>query len=264
MSHKEITLPIQFTSSSDAKSKKSHTKPQPRMDLVIAHHEESLKWAEDVDWKLFDTVYIYHKGNTKKKAQDYLFPTTCPVTVHWLLLTNVGRESHTIVYHCIKVCEGKTSSPIKSDNLCLFVQGNPCEAFHAQSKHIHPIAQWNKYVTHGTDYHCSHSPDVWTDPGKIKHHGKWILERQQGLMKPTEMDMNDFYTYITNRTFPAHVGIPVSYGNQFAVSNKRICQHSIPMYTRALKILETHANPETGHYFERISRCLFDGTCDES
>lgn len=231
-----------------------------KMDLVICHYEEDLQYLAALDWKsLIHQVFIYHKGDPTRKIADYHFPShVVPknVTINWICLKNVGREGHTIAYHCLQLCLNCNLG----GSCTLFIQGG-WDAAHANSAHVYPISQWNKYlIIEHTGYHCAHPGERYTNTGMIRHHSKWLKEKEEGQMKSTQMSMKDVYFFLTRKPFPVHIGIMVSYGNYFSVRNCRIVSHHPQFYQRWIALLETHTNPETGHYIERLTRHFFAGT----
>lgn len=70
--------------------------------LVVSRYNENVDWIKEVDSST--KVFLYNKG-TPPKAEHIQLP-------------NVGRESHTYLYHIIKHYE-------KLPDITIFVQGNP-------------------------------------------------------------------------------------------------------------------------------------------
>lgn len=228
-----------------------------RLELVISHYEENLSWLNELDWALISCVYIYHKGDSSKTAKEYQCPIPSSTRIDWVVLNNVGRESHTIMYHCLQMKHGSLVSS-DSRNQTLFVQGG-MDQEHLRCSHTYPVNQWHKYLSDTVPYHCAHQGEIWNAPKFLKHHSKWLDEKTQGAMKRTTLSLAEFYFYMSRRFYPKHSGIVVSFGNFFSVWNTRIMQHSAALYERGITILGKHVNPEEGHYFERICRSLFSG-----
>jgi hypothetical protein len=240
-----------------------------KLELVISHYEEDLKWIHSIDPLILKSIYIYHKGSQEKKAQDYGFtvPDQKTYEFFWFILENVGRESHSIYTHCLSV--GQESKKTDEHYNILFVQGGMDSTdYHLRSKHVYPIKEWYRYADTSQSYICSHPGEIWNKPGMIQHHSKWLEEKKSGKMKSTNLTMAEYYYYITHRVYPKHHGLFTSFGNFFAVSKKRVQQHSTKLYRRIIDTLKVHINPEEGHYMEWMSRAIFGGTdlkdCNQS
>jgi hypothetical protein len=231
-----------------------------KLEIVVAHYEEDLKWMIEIDQKYVEHIYIYHKGDSRKVANDYHLPISIRAYT-WIPLQNVGRESHTIIHHCLRLKQSEVKES-KVNNFTLFVQG-AIDVGKLQQRRLYPVKEWAKYLPDATTdtrlYICSDVGEVWNQSGLIQHHGKWLVEKQSGVMRPTAVTLGEFYQFVFRRKYPSETGLVFSFDNNFSVSNARIIQHHTEMYRRILTVLETHINPEEGHYFERLARSLFAG-----
>lgn len=226
-----------------------------QLDVVVCHFEEKLDWLSAVDLSIICRIFVYHKGQPSKTASDYSFPSCIPhQKLVWITLKNVGRESHTIVHHCLHLVESKQT--VNTNTLhTLFVQGNIKD----HASHVYPVTLWFKYLQ--SDYVCAQTPEIWknTADGTVIHHSKWADEKKSGKMQTSKLTLLEFYFFVFRRFYPKHVGLFTTFHNCFSVANSRIMSHHKNMYKRLLQILQTHANPEEGHYFERICCSLFGG-----
>ena len=90
------------------------------LELVIARHEEDLRWVRRVPGEI--RITIYNKGKTRALPEG--FPERSGLTV--MSLPNVGREAHTYLTHLVARYEDP--SPVT-----LFCQGHPFD--HAPDLH---------------------------------------------------------------------------------------------------------------------------------
>lgn len=64
-------------------------------DLVIARFNENIDYLNEPEFRKFQTIYLYNKGN------DTLFLPKLPPNVSVIKLPNVGCEQHTYLTHII-------------------------------------------------------------------------------------------------------------------------------------------------------------------
>lgn len=72
-------------------------------ELVVSHYNEDLSWLDSISSR-FDKITIYHKGT------DQSFDNVLP---------NIGRESHTYLWHIVNANEYAANT--------VFTQGNPSD-----------------------------------------------------------------------------------------------------------------------------------------
>lgn len=200
-------------------------------EIVIAHYNETLDWVEPIA----NHCHVYHKGNDLQPP---------PMGLHaWDKLANVGRESHTYLHHII-------SNYDKLAGITVFLQGEDLR----RNNHtcFHTIHEMLRQIKNNVT--CR----VLSDPlslDKIRHHGKWLKQWETGEMRRTKFTLGEFYQELFGIPPPK----PISFCLKgcFAATRQMIQKHSIHFYIKAISFVDDHANPEEGHYFERLWNVIF-------
>ena len=198
-------------------------------EIVISKYNENIEWTEP--YKHLTTIY--------NKSDIYLENS--------IKLPNVGRESHTFLYHIIT----------NWDNLAdktLFTQGEMSsihQPFPVPIYYFYPY----KYITN-----MFNSNIVFRDGigNHIKHQGKWLDEYKTNNMKPAIITFNEFWSIFNNTKITNFNDIKWSHGAIFSVSKDLIKQNSLDIYKYLYKLICNHKNPEEGHYFERCWYYIFN------
>lgn len=161
----------------------------------------------------------------------------------WDKLANVGRESHTYLHHII-------SNYDKLAGITVFLQGEDLR----RNNHtcFHTIHEMLRQIKNNVT--CR----VLSDPlslDKIRHHGKWLKQWETGEMRRTKFTLGEFYQELFGIPPPK----PISFCLKgcFAATRQMIQKHSIHFYIKAISFVDDHANPEEGHYFERLWHVIF-------
>ncbi len=191
-----------------------------KVEIVVARYNEDLEWLKD--YKSFST--IYNKGEYIDNA---------------IRLPNVGRESHTYLYHIIK----------NYDNLAeitLFTQGDLLNHTNI------PIAEYFNCDGYKSFYDCRYLNI--DNRGIMIHHGKWLEEINTGHMKRAEISFVDWWKKYVGTDLRDFCYNP---GAIFAVSKDRITRKPKEFYIELLNAISNHVNDELGHYYERCWRTLF-------
>src|SRR5271156_5073791 len=68
-------------------------------DMVIARYKEPLNWLYEVDLSKINRIFIYNKSAHSVLLDQNRFDKRIQITI--TNLPNVGRESHTYLYHLI-------------------------------------------------------------------------------------------------------------------------------------------------------------------
>lgn len=218
--------------------------PREKLELVVSHYEERLDWLQDAA-KACKRIWVYHKGNTLKTLGFYINigrDLAWIAKIKWLRLPNVGRESHTILHHCLQMKLGKIPD-LKPDDHTLFLQGSIDDHKHL----VFPYWKWGNYLKQ--DYVGGGVQEVDLSEGLP------LNEKLLATLQPSDMTFAEYYEHVLGQSFPGKVW--VSYCNLFAVKNQRILAHCQQLYERALQTLDKDTNPIAGHYFERLNASLF-------
>jgi len=199
--------------------------------IVVARYNENLEWLSPFK----DIVIVYNKGKYCSSLNKF----------NVLSLPNIGRESHTYLYHII-------NNYHNLPDRIIFFQGKisdhkilDLESYFGDDDFIGKIEQVNLNLLYK----------------KIDHHGKWKLEYLSGEMRPAQLTPIEWLTRIIgiklNNEIMNNKKIKMVWGANFSVSKKIILQKPKIFYENAIRLLENHVNPEEGHYFERCWNTIF-------
>ncbi len=242
---------VKQVTSTDTKLSKNAPPYQPRVlpksaipwTLVISHYEEPLGWVSKIPIT-YDQLIIYHKGSNKKKAQDYGFSGKHT----WVLLENVGRESHTYLYHMKNTVLSLAKK--ESDNhVTVYLQGKIDD-------HQNYVFAPEKIQDYVGDRFISGNRLMYTNPGFINHIGNWAEDANKGLITKEKLPLKLAYSYLLEKPFPP-MGIFFAANNCFGVPDSLVKQRGELFYNRAIEYVGHHVNPGEGHQLERLFLSFF-------
>jgi hypothetical protein len=196
--------------------------------IVVARYNENIEWL--IPFK--DITIIYNKGDKDLILNKF----------NTIYLDNIGRESHTYLYHIIANYDNLA-------NKTIFFQGKIDD---------HRILEIEDYFNDVNDFvgklKLFNTDDLKTN---IKHFGKWKFEYENGNMKKS---LYTPYNWIFNI-----IGIinnrkitNVVWGANFSVSKELILRKPKSFYQNIIKFLDYHYNPEEGHFLERSWYMIFN------
>lgn len=189
------------------------------------------RYNENVDWTLaHSNVLVYNKGENNINIPH-----------HVIDLPNVGRETHTYLYHIIHnydnladytvFTQGQYADHISEDSFKLILQ--PCDC----SSNLFDSTLWGCYAS-TYDFRIRDYRDHTVTPNMYNEtYGQW-------------------YERLLKKPFP-HQNKHVFANGIFGVSRNRIHMYSKDMYETLIKEVDSCQNPETGHFFERTWSKLF-------
>jgi len=196
--------------------------------IVVARYRENISWCSSFS-KL---VTIYNKGP----------PIFNIDTIH---LHNIGRESHTYLYHIIKNYHNLAEKT-------LFVQGN--------GGFDHDILPYHKY---SSDDNITMNINVIANTycqnnwGHLICNGKELSMLKNGLFVHSNNTLYSFWTNFIRKNVPPIKTYKWSQGACFSVSKKTILKNPLSYYVNLIKAVNYSINPEEGHYFERSWYYIF-------
>ena len=202
--------------------------------LIISRFNEDISWLDEfINFK----IIIYNKGEkiSENKSQ------------HILELPNLGRESHTWIYHIVKNYDNL-------DDINIFLQGRiddlGCMAYKKPNEYIKRI---NKYGFVASRYGIL-GPFHWKWNVGIEDNPKY----KKGLEQQKISESNIGFRQFAEQLFPSIPFIvSTSYGGCFAVKKESIKKYDISFYRKLLEILNKTNNPVEGHYMERLWCYMF-------
>jgi len=215
--------------------KKKSTQKKMKFDVVVAHYAENLDWLDRLDHECLNRIFVYSKGRTIQKLDS---------EINYIQLPNVGRESHTYLWHCINQYENMKSG---DTDFVFFVQGSP----HGMDDRR--IPEWiDNVINYGLDHTYNFrnsSPYDFLNQGRcLNWHGH--------ENEPAKYDVKEWCDNII-KPVEKFRDIPIFWNACFGVSAERILSNDKTKYQSILKELET-PNPESGHYCERLWYYIFN------
>tara|TARA_B100000212_G_scaffold317287_1_gene272840 strand:- start:41279 stop:41986 length:708 start_codon:yes stop_codon:yes gene_type:complete len=205
-----------------------------KTSIIVSRFNEDLSWIKE--FKEFKVI-IYNKGKLFKNENfDKI-----------ININNVGRESHTWLYHIVKNYDNL-------DDINIFLQGRiddlGCMAFSNPYKYIKKV---NKYGFAASRYGII-GPLQWKWNIGIEKNKKYFDSWNNGEISKSKIGFRKF----AKQLFP---NIPkiiaTSYGGCFAIKREVIRKYDINFYSNLLEKLNTHKNPIEGHYMERLWCYMF-------
>ena len=208
-------------------------------EVVVARYNENLDWVN----KEFinEKITIYNKGKN-----DFI-----PLP-NWTVieLPNVGRESHTYLYHIV------TNYNNLADRT-LFIQGRPYD-----HEIYTPFLEYKTRIFKNYNNLCKNiiAPcrnknqrrlDYMSESLDTNRHS-WVYRK--GVVYDT---LHNFLYTVVNRKLPSDTKIGGVQGAIFAVDKEVILQHSKQYYQDLLSVLD-NIYPEEGYYFEKLWDVIFD------
>ena len=202
--------------------------------LIFARYNEDIEWIKK--YKNYKKV-IYNKGEKLFKSKDFEI----------IDIKNVGRESHTWLYHIVNNYD-------RLDDINIFLQAKiddlNCMAYEDPLKYIKKVKKYgfaaSRYGLLGP-FHWDWNVGVDKD---IRYKRKWLNNE----ISKSKIGFRKF----SKEIFPnIPLFVATSYSGCFAVKKEVILQHNISFYKRLLDILSNHKNPIEGHYMERLWCYIF-------
>lgn len=211
------------------------------VEMVVSRYHETLEWLNEEPFNTYPVV-IYNKGSNDDFIKSNRIKKIIP-------LDNVGRESHTYLYHIINNYDnlsditiflpGSTSLDYKKSkaiNVINHISDKPTNIFACSKEDVYEIHKDfvidNYLSTH--DENKKMNTDSKIQVSDIRPFGNWY----QKLFNDQKTDC-------------------ASYNSIFAVSKTTILNRPKSFYESLLNQVNKHHNPETGHYIERSWVAIF-------
>ncbi len=202
--------------------------------IIIARFNENIDWL--LRYNNFNVV-IYNKGK-------YLDNKGLGKIIN---LPNVGRESHTWLYHIVSNYENL-------DEVNIFLQGRIDDLGVLAYQDVNEYL--NECMIKGFSVRRFGilGPFHWSKYLGLQNNSKYRKNIINKSLKEPEISFKELAQTFIDK-------IPLftitSYGGCFAVSKELIKQHKISLYKELLDILSANDNPLEGHYMERLWCYLF-------
>ena len=197
-----------------------------KYQIVVSRYNEDISWL-----MLFKNItLIYNKGNNDILLSKF----------DTIQLPNIGRESHTYLYHIVQNYENLAEKTI-------FFQGKIND---------HKILDLEDYFKEELFIGKFNNYDINKLKTNINHIGKWKIEYMNGKMRKSN--------YIPYDWLYNQIGIEIDkdftkiiWGANFSIHRDLILSKPKLFYQNILRYIDDHYNPEEGHFLERSWYMIF-------
>jgi len=211
-------------------------------EIVVARYNETLEWLNDAPFNKYPVI-IYNKGkNNNFIKNDKIYKI--------IDLPNIGKIDHTILYHII-------NSYDNLKNITIFLPGsiNMDSKINRAITVINNVENINdsvilcdqkKFNKNLYNFKLDHVYKTSYSQNENKETDSTMLK---SIIRPFGKWYNNFFKD-KNTDCITYMGI-------FAVSKKDILKNSKDFYISLINEVNTHPNPEAGHYIERSWGTIF-------
>ena len=213
----------------------------PDIEIVIARYKENIDWLDNPPFNKYKVV-CYNKGDDLPKCES----TKCRL----IPLPNIGRCDHTFLYHIINNYDNLA-------NVTIFLPASCTDEHKIRTtyKLMHLVDKTQDSVFLGKPY-----DNVREILGRLfinKHVATNLVNKKAN----PEKELLPCPIRPFGRWYDAMFGDVISkvvcYFSLFAVSKEHILQHPKEYYEKLIKFVDSHSNPEAGHYMERSWAAIF-------
>ena len=203
--------------------------------VIISRFNENLDWIKKINSEF--EIVVYNKGDKIEIDKKYKL----------IEIKNVGRESHTWLYHISENYEN-----ISENNI--FLQGRiddlGCMAYKDVSRYLKNL---NKNGFNASRLGLL-SPFHWKDNLSIDKDLRYKDAWHQNHISKNYLGFRKY----AKKFFPKiPIFLPTSYGGCFAVTRDAIHKHSKDFYSEMLFTLNKHYHPIEAHFLERLWCYMF-------
>ena len=203
--------------------------------IIISRYNEDVQWFSDLN--TFSKKIIYNKGDKLEPQKN----------IEIINLPNVGRESHTWLYHIVKNFETLSIYNI-------FLQGRiddlGCMSFNDPNKYLLKLKKYS-FVTSRFGllgpYHWKENLGIEND---IRYKDDWETGK-------ISRNIHGFRKYAKKFFRDIPLITATSYGGCFGVTKKSIRNLNKNLYINLLKTVSNHSHPIEAHYLERLWCYMF-------
>ena len=220
-----------------------------KFQIVIARYNENINWL--LPYR--DITIIYNKGDYNPILNKF----------QTIYLENVGRESHTYIYHIVN----------NYDNLAertLFFQGNISD---------HKMLDIEDYFKNDNFIGQFNEINIKDLSHNINHYGKYKKDYLSGNMKKCNFTPYDWIKKVIGIDITMNLSehsvdkelfsgmsmkentqkpLYVVWGANFSLSKELILSKPKEFYQNILRYIDYHQNLEEGHYLERTWHIIFN------
>jgi hypothetical protein len=212
-------------------------------EIVIARYNENLNWINEEPFNRHPII-IYNKSNNDNFASSDNIKKV-------VNLPNVGRETNSYFYHIIE----------NYDNLAditIFLPGsadlnNKYERSINLVKHVEEIGETTMSCYYNDNF-VQNNYNFEIDDYMSSH------ENNRDINNDSSMQISNirpFGNWFNNNFTSGEINNCISLNSIIAISRKNILQKPKSFYENLNNQLNTHQNPEVGHFLERSWQAIF-------
>jgi len=212
------------------------------IQIVLSRYKENITWIEDPPFNKYKVI-CYNKGENEPHCKAPKCNT--------IPLPNIGRCDHTYLYHIINNYDNLA-------NVTIFLPGSCLDLHKIKTtfKLMYLVDKTQTTVLLGKPYE-----DVRKDLGRL-FINKHIATNAVNKAANPETQLLPCPIRPFGRWYDAMFGTNiiskiVCYFGMFAVAKEHILQHPKEHYQKLIEFVDTHSNPEAGHYMERSWAAVF-------
>lgn len=206
-----------------------------KFDVVIAHYKESLSWIGGLNHPSIRRIFVYTKGPT--------VPDMNGGRVFHTYLPNVGRESHTYLWHCVHNFHEMECGSMA--DFTFFVQGSP--------HYMNPqrIEEWiGEAEARGLPFTLNYrisNPNDFLSAGRCR---SWA-----GETTSAECNISEWCSRYVGSSMPNLM--PIFWNACFGVSTGCVLSSERQRLAEIMQRELCTINPECGHFCERLWFLIF-------
>lgn len=210
--------------------------------IVISRFNENLEWLKDEPFHKYDKL-IYNKGLNN----DFYHSEKEKGIIS---IENIGRCDHTYLYHIINNYDNLNDITIfLPGSVDMYVKMQRCiRLLNLIEENKSAVFFLTNYENVKNEYY-SFQLDSWDSS-----HEKNAILTKNDTLKPA--NIRPFGKWFEDK-FGDLIIHHISWWGIFSISKKDILQHPKSYYENLITELNTHSNPEAGHYFERSWEAVF-------
>ena len=215
-----------------------------KVEIVVARYNESLSWLNEYPFNQFEYI-VYNKGDNEAFEKNHVKQI--------VTLENVGRCDHTYLYHIIENYEylsdvivfftGSIDMNHFKKNKAITILNNIIQSNYTKAYFIgiYHVCLKTDFQDFTLDYYsCSHSDN--------------FSKNSETILYPSNLRP---YGYWYNYFFGNKIAHWSTLGGVFSIDKRDVIQHPKTTYINILQTVNTHSNPEAGHYIERSWGVIF-------
>jgi hypothetical protein len=222
---------------------------QQQVEIVVARYNENMEWIKNEPFNASSYI-VYNKGSNSDFAKTDKFKEE-------IKLDNVGRETHSYLTHIINNYDNKSLADIT-----VFLPGS-VELSHKYDKASRLMNKILETSSNSDAFACTLSDEpVFDELKDFKIDNSMSSnENNRKINTDASIQISDIRPYgewykstFSNKNIDSKC---VTYNSIFGITRETILKNPKSYYEELNNQVNTHHNPETGHFFERAWPSVF-------